>query len=111
MEGFDGVELLACGEDKHGIVPKERVFGLHMRSFPYWLDFWRGDKRALIREFGSLAVCERYYGGSTPGALLDGFRRDLQAARAYGAEYVVFHVSDASIEESFTGVIAILTKR
>lgn len=103
MCGFDGVELLVCGEDERQIVPKERVIGVHLGSFPYWLDFWRGDEAALIREFGTLKNCERCYGGADRSALLERFRADLAAAGRYGAEYVVFHVSDAGIEESFTG--------
>ncbi|MEN6340358.1 MAG: TIM barrel protein, partial [Clostridiaceae bacterium] len=106
MEGFDGVELLVCEEDEKNIVPSERVFGIHMGYFPYWLDFWRGNASALMAEYGSLEACERYYGGSTREALLRRFRGDLAAAEAYGAEYVVFHVSDASIAESFAGTYA-----
>jgi len=103
MDGFDGVELMVCGDDARKIVPRERVFGIHMASFPFWLDFWRGNERALIDEFGSLDECERYYGGSTREALLERFRVDLLNADRYHAEYVVFHVSEASIGESFTG--------
>ena len=103
LDGFDGLELLPCERDERAIVPKERVVGIHMSYFPYWLDFWRGDEAALMREFGTLDACERYYGGSSREALLARFRADLAAADAYGAEYVVFHVSDASIPESFTG--------
>ncbi len=103
MRGFDGVELLVCEEDERCIVPEERVIGVHMSYFPYWLDFWRGDEAALMKEFGTLEACERYYGGTDKSALLTRFRADLTAAERYRAEYVVFHVSDASIEESFTG--------
>lgn len=103
LEGLDGLELMACGEDDRGIVPKERVFGIHMASFPFWVDFWQGNEQALIEEFGSLDECERYYGGPTRNALLNRFRIDLCSAKTYGAEYVVFHVSEASIAESFTG--------
>lgn len=103
MDGFDGVELLVFDKDVRNIVPKQRVFGIHMCYFPFWLDFWKGNECALIEEFGSLDECERYYGGSTREAMLERFRLDLRAAKAYGAEYVVFHVSEASIAESFTG--------
>lgn len=103
MEGFDGVELMVFDEDLRGIVPKERVYGIHMAFFPFWYDFWRGNQKALTDEFGSSGEWERYYGGPTRDALLERFRRDLRAAERYHAEYVVFHVSEASIEESFTG--------
>lgn len=52
-----------------GIVPEERVVGLHMNSFPYWLDFWNGDEAALIKAFGSLSECQRYDGGTDKNAL------------------------------------------
>ncbi len=103
MDGFDGVELLVFDEDVRNIVPRERVLGTHMCYFPFWFDFWKGNERALIDEFGSLDECERYFGGSTREAMLERFRLDLSAAKSYGAEYVVFHVSDAGIAESFTG--------
>ena len=102
MDGFDGLELMPLGEDGRGIVPKGRVIGLHMGFFPYWLDFWRGDEAVLMNEFGSIAECEQYYGGTDKNALLRRFREDLASAEKYGAEYVVFHVSDANIAESFT---------
>ena len=101
--GFDGVELLICDNDPRDIVPKERVIGQHMLYFPYWLDFYRGDEAALLREFGSLDVCERVYGGSTKRALVDRLRADFANAETYGAEYVVFHVSDAGIREAVSG--------
>ena len=101
--GFDGVELLACDDDPRGIVPVERVTGQHMIYFPYWVDFYRGDEQALLREFGSLEECERVYGGTDKRALIERFRADFRLAEHYGAEYVVFHVSDAGIAEAMNG--------
>lgn len=101
-KGFDGIELNFYQEDKRSIVPQEKILGLHMSYFPDWLDFWRGDKTALIREYGSLEECYRQFGGSDRSALLDRFRRDLNNAKRFGVEYVVFHVSDAHLEETFT---------
>jgi len=97
------VELLACDDDPRGIVPVERVSGQHMIYFPYWLDFYRGDELALIREFGSMEECERVYGGTDKRALIERFRADFRLAEHYGAEYVVFHVSDAGIAEAMSG--------
>ena len=102
MDGFDGVELLCFEPELGGLIPADRVIGLHMCYFPYWLDFWNGDRPALLREFDSEEACQNYYGGPGPDAMLRRFRKDLDYAKHYGAEYVVFHVSNASIEESFT---------
>lgn len=103
MDGFDGVELMYYGKDEHNIIPRERVIGVHMNYFPYWLDFWNQDEEALIREFGSMNVCEKVYGSTNPERMIERFRKDMKIAHEYGAEYVVFHTTDARIEETFTG--------
>lgn len=102
MRGFDGVELMQFEEDSRGMIPKERVIGLHMGYFPTWFDFWRGNENALLKEFDSRETWERIYGGKDKEAILNRFRQDLKWAHHYGVEYVVFHVSEATIEESFT---------
>jgi len=101
MQGFDGVELMQFEDDIRNIIPKERVIGLHMGYFPYWLDFWKNDFEAVRREFDSLETAYQIYGGQDKNAILNRYRRDLEYAHYWGTEYVVFHVSDATIEESF----------
>lgn len=100
MHGFDGVELMCFEDDARGIVPRERVIGLHMNCLTYWLDFWEGRLDACVQELGSMENVRRMYGGDTREALLAHYRRDLENAKKYGAEYVVFHVTDASIPET-----------
>ena len=100
MHGFDGVELMCFEDDARGIVPRERVIGLHMNCLTYWLDFWEGKLDACVQELDSMENVRRMYGGDTREALLAHYRRDLENAKKYGAEYVVFHVTDASIPET-----------
>lgn len=102
LHDFDGVELMYLGEDTKGIVPKEKVLGIHMYFFPFWVDFWKGNEEALKKEFDTRKNWESVYGGSNRDALLTRYKKDLKIAHEYGAEYVVFHVSEASVEESFT---------
>lgn len=102
LDGFDGVELMYFGEDTRGIIPKDKIIGLHMHFFPFWLDFWNGNEKALLKEFDTKETWEQYYGGTTREAIVQRFQKDLEQAHRFGVEYVVFHVSDASIEESFT---------
>lgn len=102
MEGIDGIELMCFEEDIRGIIPKEKVLGVHMGYFPYWVDFWNGDFEALDREFGSREIWQTHYGGTTREAILNRYRQDLANAHHWGAKYVVFHVSDSTIEETFT---------
>lgn len=103
LEGFDGVELMVCGEDTRGIIRPEDVVGLHMSSFYYWLDFWKGDWERCMQEFGAPDAAYAYYGGTTRQALIDRFRTDLQNAKHYGAEYMVYHIADSSSIETLTG--------
>lgn len=62
-----------------------------------------GGRAALMRKFGSEPVWRAFYGGAEgEQTLLDLYRADLKRALAWGARYVVFHVSDVSIEEGYT---------
>jgi len=101
--GFDGVELMYYGEDERKIIPPECIVGFHMSNHNYWLDFWRQDKEALCHEFDDLETCRASFGGTLdPQRLVEELRRDFALARRFGAQYAVWHVSDAGIEESFT---------
>lgn len=101
--GSEGIELTCFEEDVRGIVPAERVTGLHMSCLPFWLDFMRSNTAACIEEFGSMETVREVFGGDTPDALITHYRKDIASARRYGAEYMVFHVCDSSIGETFTG--------
>ena len=101
--GDDGIELTCYGEDERGIIPSERVTGVHMNCLPYWFDFWRGDRARCLTEFWDAQTIRDVFGGESPDALLMHYRRDIRNAERYGAEYLVFHVCDGSIEETFTG--------
>ena len=102
LTGFDGLELMHCGEDRRNIVPPEKIVGVHLCFFPYWYDFYTGDLAACRRELGGEEAVRALYGGNTPEALADAYRRDIALARTEGAEYVVFHVADCSDRELFT---------
>ena len=103
LRGFDGVELMYYGEDERKIIPPEKIVGFHMSNHNYWVDFWRRDEKALRREFDDLETCAASFGGTLePQRLVEEFRRDFALAKRFGAQYAVWHVSDAGIMESFT---------
>ncbi|MBQ6808334.1 MAG: TIM barrel protein [Firmicutes bacterium] len=102
LQGFDGLELMHFEADSRGIIPKEKVIGLHMRFPACWLDFWRQDEEALLQEFGSLEDCEACYGGLERETLCQWLLRDLEQARNYDVEYLVFHAAECSAGEAFT---------
>ncbi len=100
--GCKGLEIICCGNDDRNIILPDMVKGLHMSFYPFWIDFWNQNESALYEEFGERTVWEGFYGGSKPQVLLEGFRKDLLHAQKMGAEYVVFHISDVTIEGVFT---------
>lgn len=99
--GCDGVEVIRCGGDTKGIVPPEKIVGVHLLFFSDWVDFWNGDTARLKEKFGDRAAWEAYYGCGDREGLVRQFQSDLDYAQSVGAEYVVFHVSDVSIEECY----------
>ncbi len=99
--GCDGIEAIWGGIEckNQGKMP---IIGWHLGFYCDWLDFWLQDEAALLKKFGDLKTVETFYGGLKKEALINFFEQDLQRAALSGAEYVVFHVSDVSIEEGYT---------
>ena len=100
--GLDGVEGIWPGEDIPSDFPSDLLTGYHLTFFPDWLDFYRGDRSALSRKFGDEATVRALYGGTDSSCLLKAYREDLSRALCLGASYMVFHVSDVSVEEGYT---------
>lgn len=100
--GCGGVEAIWAGEDIPPDFPPDLLGGYHLTFFPDWLDFYREDRPALLAKYGSMEAVSRFYGGAGAEVLLDLYRADLARAAALGARYVVFHVSDVSVEEGYT---------
>ncbi len=100
--GLDGVEAIADPDDLDLTFPADLASGFHMTFYPDWLDFWRQDERKLLRKFGSWDMVEKVYRGRKPEDLLQQFQEDLELGRRLNTPYMVFHVSDVSLEECYT---------
>ena len=100
--GCDGIEVIWGGEPLPVNIPDGIVIGYHLMFYPDWLDFYREDWEALLRKFGSMEMVKSFYGGLGRDTLLRQYLEDLERAARLGARYVVFHVSDVSIEEGYT---------
>jgi len=101
--GCDGYELIWGGEPIPADLPADLTYGYHLTFYPDWLDFWRGDQDMLVRKYGNRKIWEEFYGGKEgPDTLMEIYRADLERAAALKVPYVVFHVSDISIEEGYT---------
>ena len=101
--GLDGIEVIWDHMPYTGeLPPKELAVGFHLLFWANWVDFWKGDREAMLREFGDWDTTREYYRGETRAEMVSNYRVDLQRAIDLEADYVVFHVSDVSIEECFT---------
>jgi len=99
---LDGVELLPYGENTTGYIPNRLIQGVHLGYFPCWVDFWQGNTEGLLKEYGSLDEAEKRFGGLERDCLIRYYKEQLEFAQKTGARYVVFHVSDVSLEETLT---------
>lgn len=100
--GLQGVEGVWAMEPIPTDILQDALIGYHLTFFTDWLDLFREDGRALKEKFGSLDAARAIYGGLGRSFLLEFYRQDLARAKALGSKYIVFHVSDVSIEEGFT---------
>lgn len=100
--GCQGLEIIDCNDDPRSIVRPDAVVGLHLTFQACWLDFWRGDLDAVLAEFGSKQVIREFFGSLEPMSLVRQYQKELDLAEALGVKYVVFHVSEVSIDGVFT---------
>ena len=100
--GCAGIEGIWAGEELAAELPADLLQGYHLTFFPDWLDMYRNRQTAVKNKFGSMAIAFEHYGGWGPECLLRRYREDLARAERLHPRYLVFHVSDVSLEEGFT---------
>lgn len=98
--GLAGIELNLYEDWEPAAFPPEWIHGVHLRFWPNWLDFWREDRAALGREFGSDEAWQQSF-GRTRADWVAQWRHHIRQAVRTGAEYVVFHVSQERPSEIF----------
>ena len=101
--GIDGIELQKVQDLQKKYLDQDMIIGIHLSFFNTWMDFYKGDMDKVLNEYGTMEVVEQIYGGTDKSALLKLYTEQLEFADRIGAKYVVFHICDVSIEESFTG--------
>lgn len=99
--GLNGLEVIRAGESDQGKILPDMVNGVHLYFHIFWMDYWLGNYERLDEEFDSREQWMEYYGGQDREAYLNYFRDDLAYAEEMGAKYVVFHVSEVTLRESY----------
>ena len=103
---LDGIELMLCAPWDPAMYPPEYIKGVHLMFWPSWLDFWRGDRAALIEEFGSEENIRSYYGSLDVSDWVQGWKENLRRAAECAPHYVVFHVAHNRTSEMYTRVFS-----
>ncbi|MDO4177953.1 MAG: TIM barrel protein [Phascolarctobacterium sp.] len=100
---MDGLELYVYGTEGYPTDYSKQAVGTHLKFWPYWLDFWRGDKAALLHNFGSEQdVLDYYYGARDNGEWLAVMRKNVEASLLVKPKYFVWHVAHCDFDEIFT---------
>ena len=97
--GLDGLEVLKAGPDEQNLIGSDDVLGVHLRYWSGWMDFWTGNKKRLLEEYQTQENWHSLYGGDTPEALVRAYRENIRFANTMHPEYLVFHVSECTMEE------------
>lgn len=97
---MDGVEIMVHDYDIDR-VPDNFAYGMHLRFWPMWLDFWNRDAAAVANTVGERGQVKRLYGDIDPQCLVDQYRSQYNTAKKLGVKYMVFHVSHVTNEDIF----------
>ncbi|MFZ5975800.1 MAG: TIM barrel protein [Bacillota bacterium] len=100
--GLHGLELMKWQNPQPNPIPPGKVIGRHLVFYPMWLDFWKSDREALLRHFGNEENCFQYYRAKSKDEWLENYRRDLRDASDMGVQYVVFHVTHITVEDTYS---------
>lgn len=99
--GLNGLEVILAGESDQGKIQPDMVNGVHLYFHIFWMDWWLGNYDRLDEEFESREQWIEYYGGMDREVYLNSLRSDLDYAEKMGAKYVVFHVAEVTLRESY----------
>ena len=99
--GLNGLEVIRAGESDQGMIHPDMINGVHLYFHIFWMDWWLGNYERLDAEFDSRQQWIEYFGGMDRSVYLDALRADMDYAQAMGAKYVVFHVSEVTLRESY----------
>ena len=100
--GLDGIEFMLCAPWDRAMYPPAYIKGVHLLFWPSWLDFWRGDKAALLAEFGTEENILAYYGSLDVGDWVESWKENLRQAAVCRPQYLVFHVAHNVTSEMYT---------
>jgi len=103
---LDGIEFMLCAPWDRTMFPADYIKGVHLLFWPTWVDFWRGDRAALIEEFGSEENVRAYYGSLDVADWVERWKENLRQAAECQPQYLVLHVAHNRTSEMYTRAFA-----
>lgn len=98
---MDGIEIMVHNDYDINKVPPNFAYGMHLKFWPVWIDFWNGNKEALKESIGGPKEIEELYGGQDPSCLIELYKSQYRIAKELKVKYMVFHVSHVLCEDTF----------
>jgi len=99
---LDGIEMIIYGDYKVESMPPDLIYGHHLLYWPNWMNFWLGDREALLKDFLNDQNMDAYYGMKTQKDMIDYYKKEFEIAKILDSDYMVYHVSHTSFEEVFS---------
>lgn len=100
---LDGVELYVYDTKPYEEDYSAYTTGVHLKYWPYWLDFWLDNKAELAKNHKTPQEMQMYFNGATSKEQwLEIIQKNITASLAVKPEYLVWHVSHCGLEEAFT---------
>ena len=103
---LDGIEFMLCAPWDRTMFPADYIKGVHLLFWPTWVDFWRGNRTALIEEFGSEENVRAYYGSLDVADWVERWKENLRQAAECQPQYLVLHVAHNRTSEMYTRAFA-----
>lgn len=98
---LDGIEQLIY--DNNMILKyKELTIGVHLEYWSYWIDFWWNNQQRLDYIFESNEEKKHYYKVQNIYEWIEYIKKNITLALNLKPQYLVWHVSEANVQEIFT---------
>ena len=99
--GLDGIELQVWDREPYAD-PFPETVGVHLRHWPFWMDFWLDDRDELARNHPDAASMQRWFmGAENREQWIEAIRANIAASLSYRPEYLVWHVTHCGLDESY----------
>lgn len=103
---LDGIEFMLCAPWDRAMFSPTYIKGVHLLFWSTWVDFWRGNRTALMKEFGSEEKIRAYYGSLHVSDWIAAWKENLRQAAECQPQYLVLHVAHNRTSEMYTRAFA-----